>query len=79
MSASGLASLPAWSLSASEISVMFDLSAWSERNASRCRGWLSRVFHARRQRIAVILLCGGDKSSQAKDIVRAQRMAQAIE
>jgi putative addiction module killer protein len=38
-----------------------------------------RVYFTRRQRIVLILLCGGDKSSQAKDIVRAQRMAQAIE
>ena len=38
-----------------------------------------RVYLTRRQRIVLILLCGGDKSSQSKDIVRAQRMAQAIE
>jgi putative addiction module killer protein len=38
-----------------------------------------RVYFTRRQRIVLILLCGGDKSSQSKDVVRAQRMAQAIE
>jgi putative addiction module killer protein len=38
-----------------------------------------RVYFTRRQRVVLILLCGGDKSSQAKDIFRAKRMAQAIE
>jgi putative addiction module killer protein len=31
-----------------------------------------RVYFTRRQRVVLILLCGGDKSSQAKDIVRAK-------
>ena len=38
-----------------------------------------RVYFTRRQRILLILLCGGDKSSQERDIVRAKSMAQAIE
>ena len=38
-----------------------------------------RVYFTRRQRIVVILLCGGDKSSQAKDIARARLLAEAIE
>ncbi len=38
-----------------------------------------RVYFTRRQRVIVILLCGGDKSSQTKDIERAKRMAQSIE
>lgn len=37
-----------------------------------------RVYFTRRQRIVVILLCGGDKSSQTKDIASAKRMAQQI-
>lgn len=37
-----------------------------------------RVYFTRRQRVVIVLLCGADKSSQAKDIVRAQQMAKAI-
>jgi putative addiction module killer protein len=38
-----------------------------------------RVYFTRRQRIVLILLCGGDKSNQAKDIARAKLMAREIE
>ena len=38
-----------------------------------------RVYFTRRQRVVVILLCGGDKSTQAKDITSAKLMAQEIE
>jgi len=38
-----------------------------------------QVYFTRRQRVVLVLLCGGDKSSQAKDIARARRLAQAIE
>ena len=38
-----------------------------------------RVYFTRRQRVVVILLCGGDKSSQTKDITRARLLAQDIE
>jgi putative addiction module killer protein len=38
-----------------------------------------RVYYVRRQRVILILLCGGDKSSQAKDIARAKKMVQFIE
>ena len=38
-----------------------------------------RVYFTRRQRIVLILLCGGDKSSQARDIARAKRMVRDIE
>lgn len=34
-----------------------------------------RVYFTRRGREIVILLCGGDKSSQAKDIARAKAVA----
>jgi putative addiction module killer protein len=37
-----------------------------------------RVYFIRRQRIVVILLCGGDKSTQTKDIASAKQMAQQI-
>jgi putative addiction module killer protein len=37
-----------------------------------------RVYFTRRQRVVILLLCGGDKSSQAKDIAHAQQMAKAI-
>ena len=38
-----------------------------------------RVYFTRRQRVVVILLCGGDKSTQTKDIARAKLIAKAIE
>jgi putative addiction module killer protein len=38
-----------------------------------------RVYFMRRHRIVIILLCGGDKSTQTKDIVRAKLLADAIE
>ena len=38
-----------------------------------------RVYFTRRHRIVLILLCGGDKSTQTKDINRAKLMAQKIE
>ena len=38
-----------------------------------------RVYFTRRQRVVIILLCGGDKSTQAKDIAYAKLMAQQIE
>ena len=38
-----------------------------------------RVFYTRRQRVTLILLCGGDKSTQAKDIANAKLMVQEIE
>lgn len=34
-----------------------------------------RVYYTIRRNTLVILLCGGDKSSQARDIRRAQQMA----
>jgi putative addiction module killer protein len=38
-----------------------------------------RVYFMRRQRVVIILLCGGDKSTQAKDIARAKLIAKEIE
>jgi putative addiction module killer protein len=38
-----------------------------------------RVYFTRRQRVVIILLCGGDKSTQAKDIARAKLIAKEIE
>ena len=38
-----------------------------------------RVYFARRGDILVILLCGGDKGSQARDISRAKAMAEQLE
>ena len=38
-----------------------------------------RVYFTRRQRVIVILLCGGDKSTQAKDIANAKRIVREIE
>ena len=37
-----------------------------------------RVYFVRRGAEVVILLCGGDKSSQRRDIANAQRMAKEI-
>jgi putative addiction module killer protein len=38
-----------------------------------------RVYFTRRQRVIVILLCGGDKGTQPKDISRAKLMAHDID
>ena len=38
-----------------------------------------RVYFMRRGDILVILLCGGDKGSQARDIARAKAMAEQLE
>jgi len=38
-----------------------------------------RLYFTRRQRIVIILLCGGDKSTQSTDIARAKSMARTIE
>ena len=37
-----------------------------------------RVYYTIRKRRVVILLCGGDKSSQDRDIRRAQQMAREL-
>jgi len=37
-----------------------------------------RVYFTRKGRFYVLLLCGGDKSSQARDIARAKTMAQEL-
>ncbi len=34
-----------------------------------------RVYYVRRDEIVIVLLCGGDKSSQSKDILKAQKLA----
>lgn len=38
-----------------------------------------RVYFTRRQRVIVILLCGGDKSTQSKAIANAKLIVQEIE
>jgi putative addiction module killer protein len=38
-----------------------------------------RIYLARRGNVLVVLLCGGDKSTQAKDIARAKALAQDLE
>ena len=38
-----------------------------------------RVYFTRRERVLIVLLCGGDKATRIKDIARAKRMAHAIE
>ena len=35
-----------------------------------------RVYFARRDEAVILLLCGGDKSSQQRDIVRAKALAE---
>lgn len=37
-----------------------------------------RVYFVRRGRLVILLLCGGDKSSQRKDIERAVEMAKEV-
>jgi putative addiction module killer protein len=38
-----------------------------------------RLYFTRRGRMLVVMLAGGDKSSQRRDILRAQRMAAELE
>jgi putative addiction module killer protein len=38
-----------------------------------------RVYFAQRGEVLIILLCGGDKRSQSRDIVRAKVLAEALE
>lgn len=38
-----------------------------------------RIYFTRRRQVVIVLLCGGDKSSQARDIERARSMARLIE
>ncbi|MEW6406309.1 MAG: type II toxin-antitoxin system RelE/ParE family toxin, partial [Chloroflexota bacterium] len=38
-----------------------------------------RVYFVRRGEELVVLLCGGDKSSQASDIARAKKLAKELE
>lgn len=37
-----------------------------------------RVYYTRHGDVLVYLLCGGDKSSQARDIKRAQKLAEEV-
>jgi putative addiction module killer protein len=37
-----------------------------------------RVYFVRRGRVVIVLLAGGDKSSQARDIERAKRLAREV-
>lgn len=38
-----------------------------------------RVYFARRRQVLILLLCGGDKSTQKKDISRAQAMVRELD
>lgn len=38
-----------------------------------------RLYFTRRREFIVVILCGGDKSTQQRDIERAKRMARSIE
>lgn len=37
-----------------------------------------RVYYTRRGEVVYLLLCGGDKSTQAKDIVEARKLAKEL-
>ncbi len=37
-----------------------------------------RLYFVTRQQVVIILLCGGDKGSQARDIARAKEMAKEV-
>lgn len=46
--------------------------------ADRLWAWIPAVF-MRREHVVIILLCGGDKRSQRRDIARAKTMAAELE
>jgi len=37
-----------------------------------------RIYYTKRENIIIILLCGGDKSTQSKDIERAKKLASEV-
>ncbi len=37
-----------------------------------------RVYFAQKGKIVLLLLCGGDKSTQARDIAKAQRLLESL-
>ena len=37
-----------------------------------------RVYFVQKKQVILLLLCGGSKSSQARDIARAKKMAQEL-
>lgn len=37
-----------------------------------------RIYFVRREKVVIVLLCGGDKSTQARDIARAKGMRDEI-
>ncbi|MHB1102557.1 MAG: type II toxin-antitoxin system RelE/ParE family toxin [Devosia sp.] len=37
-----------------------------------------RVYFVRRGRVLIVLLCGGDKSTQKRDVTRAKQMAKEV-
>ena len=43
------------------------------------RGPGYRLYYIRRGETVVVLLCGGDKDSQDRDIARAKKLARALE
>ena len=38
-----------------------------------------RIYFARHAKVLIVLLCGGDKSTQSKDIKQAQYLAERLE
>ena len=38
-----------------------------------------RVYYVQREKLLIVLLCGGDKSSQQRDITRAKELARNLE
>jgi putative addiction module killer protein len=38
-----------------------------------------RVYFVQRREVLIVLLCGGDKSSQQRDIARARRLLEELE
>jgi putative component of toxin-antitoxin plasmid stabilization module len=44
----------------------------------RAREKIDALLTAARGMLVILLLCGGDKGTQVKDIARAKRMVQAV-
>lgn len=71
--------MPGWTGWPWETSVMRSRSAMGLPSCASTTGLGYRLYCMQRGMQVVVMLCGGDKSSQARDIDQAKRIAQEWE